>query len=179
MNRLFTWIIGLLGTVSLLIGGIASGETTQAIENGMKVTMDYTLTLPDNTVADSTDGQEPLSYVHGQREIIPGLEKALTGMKPGEKRQIIVPADQAYGPYDEKNKVTVAKDKVPENIKVGSLLRARDGGQPVRVVEVNDKTVVLDTNHPLAGKDLRFDVKIISVEPAPKPGKESNVPKTQ
>ena len=179
MNRAFIWIIGFMGILTLGIEDVAWGEKTQAIENGMKVTIDYTLTLPDSTVADSTDGQEPLSYVHGQHEIIPGLEKALTGMKAGEKRQIVIPADQAYGPYDEKNKVTVAKDKVPENIKVGSLLRARDGGQPVRVVEVNDKTVVLDTNHPLAGKDLRFDVKIISVEPAPKVGKESGGPKTQ
>jgi len=167
----------LVVAVGFGFGGFESAvlaEKTQAIENGMEVTMEYTLTtLPDNTVADSTEGQEPLSYVHGTNQIIPGLEKALAGMKPGEKKQITVPADQAYGPYEEKNKVTVPKERVPENVKVGSVLRAREGGQAVRVVEVNDKTVVIDTNHPLAGKDLRFDVKIVDVQPASKSGKES------
>src|SRR6185503_6684831 len=106
-----------------------AAEKTQAVENGMQVTMEYTLTLPDNTVADSTENQEPLSYVHGAHQIIPGLEKALSGMKPGEKKQITVPANEAYGPYDEKNKMTVPKDRVPDNVKVGSMLRSRDGGQ--------------------------------------------------
>ena len=113
------------------------------------------------------------------RQIIPGLEKALTGMKPGAKQQSMVPADQAYGLYEEKNTITVPKDKVPENVKVGTLLRSREGGAPVRVVEVHDKTVVIDTHHPLAGKDHRFDVKILSVEPAPKSSEGAQMAKAQ
>jgi FKBP-type peptidyl-prolyl cis-trans isomerase 2 len=161
-----------LGTI-LLDGVPASASKPEAVGNGTKVTLDYTLTLPDNTVADSTVGQEPMSYVHGAHQIIPGLEKELTGMKVGEKKQITVPSRDAYGPYDEKNKVTIPKERVPNNVQVGMLLRAREGGQPVRVIEVNEKEVVIDANHPLAGKDLHFDVKILNVEPAPAPSMES------
>jgi FKBP-type peptidyl-prolyl cis-trans isomerase 2 len=157
----------------LLGGGPGLAAKPDAVGNGTKVTLDYTLTLPDNTVADSTVGQEPMSYVHGAHQIIPGLEKELTGMKVGEKKQITIPSKDAYGPYDEQNKVTVPKDRVPDNVQVGMLLRAREGGQPVRVIEVNEKDVVIDANHPLAGKDLRFEVKILNVEPAPISRKET------
>lgn len=176
MIRTMISAFGLAIVLGLTVGGtpttVAIGKTL-AIEDGMQVTMEYTLTLPDNTVADTTENQEPLTYVHGTHQVIPGLENALLGMKPGDKKQIVIPADKAYGPYEEKNKITVPRDKVPENVKVGALLRSREYSQPVKVIEVNDKNVVIDTNHPLAGKDLRFDVKIINVKPAPKEAGDS------
>jgi FKBP-type peptidyl-prolyl cis-trans isomerase SlyD len=129
----------------------------------MKVTLEYTLTLPDKTVADSNVGQAPFSYVHGQHQIVPGLEKALTGMKAGQKKQVTVPAEQGYGPYDDKARATVEKTRVPPNVKAGTLLRGSNG-QTVTVLEVSDNSVVLDLNHPLAGKDLMFDVTVLKVE---------------
>jgi FKBP-type peptidyl-prolyl cis-trans isomerase SlyD len=122
----------------------------------MKVTLEYTLRLSDNQVVDSTVGQEPLSYIHGQHEIVPGLEKALTGMKAGETKRIAVPAQDAYGPYDPKRRVTVPKGRVPSAVKAGTRLRSKDG-QEATVLEVKGDSVLVDTNHPLAGKNLVFD----------------------
>jgi FKBP-type peptidyl-prolyl cis-trans isomerase 2 len=147
--------------------GAAKPDKEIPVADGLQVTLEYTLTLPDKTVADSNVGQAPFSYIHGSKQIVPGLEKALTGMKAGEKKHVMVPAEQGYGPYDEKARITVEKSKVPPNVKVGSLLRASTG-QTVKVLEVADKSVVLDLNHPLAGKNLTFDVTVLKVE---KPGK--------
>jgi FKBP-type peptidyl-prolyl cis-trans isomerase 2 len=155
-------------TVCCLLQGTVSigAPADQQIADGSKVTLEYTLTLPDKSVADSNVGQEPFSYVQGQHQIVPGLEKALLGMKAGQKKHVTVPPDQAYGPYDDKARVTVEKSKVPPNVKVGTMLRASNG-QTVTVLEVSDQNVVLDLNHPLAGKDLTFDVTVLKVEKAP------------
>ena len=156
------------------LGSPAAADKLLKIADGMKVTMEYTLTLPDKTVVDSTKGQPPFSYTQGKQEIIPGLEKALAGLKAGDKKHVTVPAAEAYGLYDEKKKVTVPKDKVPPDVKAGAKLRSQSG-QEARVVEVKGNSVVVDVNHPLAGKDLTFDVNIVNVEkappPAPKPAK--------
>lgn len=140
-----------------------STETAPTIADGMKVTLDYTLILPDQTVLESTVGQEPISYLHGNREILPGLEKAMTGMKAGEKKRITLSPDEAYGPYDEKKKVTVSKDQVPPDSKVGTRLRSPDGRE-AKIVAMEGNSVVVDLNHPLAGKPLVFEVKIVKVE---------------
>ena len=169
--------VGLLGAavlwalvIFLAAAGNGSAERPLPVADGMKVTIEYTLMLSDDKVVDSTAGQEPISYVHGQREIVPGLEKALTGMKPGETKHIAVPAQEAYGPYDHKKRITVPKDKVPAGAKAGTRLRSKDG-QEATVLEVKGDSVVVDTNHPLAGKNLVFDVKILKVESVSKPTK--------
>jgi len=158
------WIIAAMLT---LLGtgwsGVAQAEKTLPIGDGMKVTLEYTLTLPDKSVADSTEGKPPFSFTYGNQEIIPGLEKALSGLKEGDKKRVAVSADEAYGPYDEKKKVTVPKKNVPPEAKVGTLLHSQDG-QQAKVVEMKGDSVVVDTNHPLAGKNLVFDVNILKVE---------------
>jgi FKBP-type peptidyl-prolyl cis-trans isomerase 2 len=133
------------------------------IADGLKVSLEYTLTLSDKTVVDSNVGRAPLSYIQGEHQIVPGLEKALSGMKVGQQKRIEVPSAQAYGDYDKAARVTVEKSKVPPDLKVGTMLRSADG-RPVTVLEVGDKSVVLDLNHPLAGKNLTFDVKILKVD---------------
>ncbi|MFM8552641.1 MAG: peptidylprolyl isomerase [Nitrospiraceae bacterium] len=145
----------------------ALSETGLAVADGMKVTIEYTLMLPDKTVKDSNVGQAPFAYTQGAHEIVPGLEKSMLGLKAGDKKRIDVQAAQGYGTYDAKAKISVDKTKVPAGIKAGQLLRSADG-RPVVVEKVEDKTVVLDLNHPLAGKDLVFEVKVLNVEkPAP------------
>lgn len=144
-------------------GGAASAEKALQVGDGMKVTMEYTLSLSDKTVVDSTAGQAPFSYTQGNQEIIPGLEKALTGLKAGDKKHVMIPAADGYGLYDEKKKVAVPKKNVPPEAKVGTKLRAVNGME-AKVVDVKGDSVVVDTNHPLAGKDLTFDVNIIKVE---------------
>ena len=160
------WVTQIATTVLLGLAWLvlpAQAEKTLQVADGLKVTLEYTLTLPDQTVADSTAGKEPFSYIHGEHEIIPGLEKGLTGLKAGDKKRIVLAAADAYGSYDEKKKVSVPKTNVPPETKVGSLLRSEEGLE-ARVIQVTGESVLLDMNHPLAGKNLVFDVNILKVE---------------
>jgi FKBP-type peptidyl-prolyl cis-trans isomerase SlyD len=153
--------------VLLLTGGRPAYAEDLAIVDGLQVSFEYTLTLKDKdkekTVVDSNVGKEPVTYVHGQKQIVPGLEKALAGLKPGQSKHVEIPSAEAYGPYDDKARLTVEKSQVPPDVKAGTMLAGEDG-QPVKVIEVSEEKVVLDLNHPLAGKDLVFDVKIVKVE---------------
>ncbi|HVG02828.1 MAG TPA: peptidylprolyl isomerase [Nitrospira sp.] len=143
-------------------------QDEMAIADGMKVSLQYTLTLPDKTVADSNVGQAPITFLQGAHEIVPGLEKALDGMKAGQKRRVEVAAQDAYGPYNNKLRQSVDKNKLPKDVKVGDILQAADN-RLVKVLEVNEKKVLIDLNHPLAGKTLTFDVTILTVEKGEEP----------
>jgi len=157
-------LLGLqLAAGSLLLGEGAYAQVELPITDGVKVSLEYILTLPDKSVADSNVGQEPIVFVQGAHEIVPGLEKALDGMKAGQKRRIEVAAQDAYGPYNNKLRQSVDKEKLPKDVKVGDILQASDN-RLVKVLEVNDKKVLIDLNHPLAGKMLTFDVNILKVE---------------
>src|SRR6058998_2186182 len=108
--------IRLVGAVLVLLGsplwaGIAEAESDLQVADGLKVTLEYTLTLPDKTVADSNVGQAPFSYTQGAHQIVPGLEKALNGMKAGQSKRVEVTAEQAYGAYDKNARATVEKSK--------------------------------------------------------------------
>ena len=160
----------------MLWASVAGADAEPVIADGMTVTLEYTLSLPDATVVDSNVGEAPISYLHGANQIVPGLERALTGLKAGDSRRIEVAAVDGYGPYDMKRRVTVEKNKLPDGIKDGDMLQSPDG-QLVRVVHVGETDAVIDTNHPLAGKNLTFDVKVIKVDreepvPAPKPAEK-------
>jgi FKBP-type peptidyl-prolyl cis-trans isomerase 2 len=141
----------------------AGAEQTSAITDGSKVTLEYTLALPDHTVVESNVGKEPISYTQGKSEVLPGLEKSLAGLKAGDKKHITLSADEAYGSYDEKKKVTVTKEQVPPEAKVGTRLRSPNGME-AKVVAIDGNAVVVDTNHPLAGKSLVFDINVLKVE---------------
>ena len=157
------------GITAILLGFFclahaAHAEKLLPIADGSKVTLDYTVTLPDQTAVDSTVGKERFSYIHGGHQMTPvALEQALTGLKAGDRKRITLAAAKAFGPYDEKKRVKVPISSVPADIKIGSLLRSEEGLE-ARVIEMNADVVVLDTNHPLAGKNLVFDVNIIKVE---------------
>ena len=153
----------MLAAGCLMFGEEVFAQSDLAIADGMKVSLEYTLTLPDKSVADSNVGQEPITFVQGAHEIVPGLEKALDGMKAGQKRRIDVAAQDAYGPYNNKLRQSVDKEKLPKDVKVGDILQASDN-RLVKVLEVNEKKVLIDLNHPLAGKTLTFDVNILKVE---------------
>jgi FKBP-type peptidyl-prolyl cis-trans isomerase SlyD len=167
-------LVGAMMVITVMVStgmyGQASAENSPAVADGMKVTLEYTLALPDKTVIESNVGREAVTYTHGKREIIPGLEKGMTGMKAGDKKHITVAAEDGYGVYDEKKKVAVTKDKVPAEVKVGTRLRAPDGSE-AKVVAIDGNSVVVDTNHALAGKTLVFDVNIIKVETQPEASK--------
>jgi FKBP-type peptidyl-prolyl cis-trans isomerase SlyD len=145
---------------------------TAAITDGKQVSLEYTLTLEDKSKIDSNVGKDPLVFTQGAHEIIPGLEKKLSGLKVGESKQIEVSPEEGYGPVDPQRRQEVEKMKIPEDArKVGAKLTGQgpDGRMVfAQVTEVKEDTVILDLNHPLAGKKLFFDIKVLKVEDAPK-----------
>jgi len=140
-----------------------------AIEQGSTVQIEYTLKDDAGALLDSNKGQTPLTYRQGDQQLIPGLEKELTGMHAGEEKKVVVKAEDAYGPNDPSAQTEVPKELLPPSaLAVGTRLLARNAsgeGRPVTVKEIKEKTVVLDLNHPLAGKTLVFEVKVLGVEP--------------
>ncbi len=142
------------------------------IGNGSKVRIEYTLKDDAGDVLDSNRGRDALTYTHGERHIIPGLEQALMGMRAGEEKRVTVKPEDAYGAEDPAAVAEVPKESIPADaLKVGTRLVGRSqSGETrfVRVKEIKEKTVVLDLNHPLAGKTLHFDVKVLGVEPSEK-----------
>ena len=138
------------------------------VKTGDTVRIHYTGTLSDGEVFDSSEGRDPLEFTVGSGQIIPGLDTAIPGMTPGEKKSVPVPVDQAYGPIDPQNRQAVPRTEIPAEIPLdlGTQLQMQSPqGQvmPVTVVEVSETEVVLDANHPLAGKDLTFDIELVSI----------------
>jgi len=172
----------LLATVTVLVGvpGARADEAkpaeeakpAPAIETGSKVSLEYTLRDAGGEVLDSNKGREPLTYVQGEQQIVPGLEKALAGMHPGEEKQVVVAPADGYGDVDPGAMAEVPKAMIPADaLHVGTELvaRNREGAtRLVRIKEIKDETVIVDLNHPLAGRTLHFHVKVVGVEP---PGK--------
>ncbi|MBT1248606.1 MULTISPECIES: peptidylprolyl isomerase [unclassified Thermosipho (in: thermotogales)] len=136
------------------------------IKKGDKVLVHYVGRFEDGEIFDSSEGKEPLQFVVGERQVIPGFEEQIIGMEVGEKKTINVPYDKAYGEYREDLVFPVEKEKLPEDVQVGQFFEVHqpDGGTfVVRVSEVNEDKIMLDANHPLAGKNLIFDVEIVSI----------------
>jgi FKBP-type peptidyl-prolyl cis-trans isomerase SlyD len=145
-------------------------KDNSVVKDGSVVSLQYTLSGEDGKTIESNKGKDPLKYTHGSHQIVPGLEKNLSGMKMGEEKRVKVSPEDGYGPVDPKGFQEFPKEKIPnEALKVGTVLTARgpQGQQvPVRVHEIKEKTVVLDLNHPMAGKTLVFDVKVLDIQPA-------------
>ena len=132
------------------------------------VDVDYTLTV-DGQVVDTSEGKAPLQYTQGAGMIIPGLERQLEGLKIGDERDLNVPAAEAYGPVNPTLMIEVPKANLDSGIdpKVGMVLQMQqENGQmvPGTITEVKDQSIVLDFNHPLAGKDLTFKVKVVDIK---------------
>lgn len=172
----------LVGSAVLTLLGAARGgaeepskaqekETTvSTIQDNVTVQLEYTLTA-DGAVVDSTQGRGPFRYVQGRGQIIPGLERQLIGLHVGDEREIMVKPEEGYGPVDPSAFVEVPKDQLPTNVTptVGLVLRGMDPeGRMFRATihEMKDHTVMLDLNHPLAGKTLFFKIKVVDVAPA-------------
>jgi FKBP-type peptidyl-prolyl cis-trans isomerase SlyD len=145
------------------------------VSAGEEITIEYTLKLEDKSTVDTNVGGMPLKYVQGGNELIPALELALEGLKVGDTKKVVLEPKDGYGEIDPKAFQEVDKSRIPpEALVVGTPLEGQDPtGDPihVRVHEIKDSTVVLDLNHPLAGKKLFFDVKILDIQlPAKKEG---------
>ena len=140
------------------------------VTDGQVIVMEYTLQV-DGEIIDTSEGHEPIEFLQGQGNIIPGLENALYGMAVGESKDVVVAAGDGYGEMDDQAYMEVPRDQFPEDIpmEVGTQLELHnEAGQPMvaRIDQVGDTSVRLDFNHPLAGKELHFAVKIAGLRPA-------------
>jgi FKBP-type peptidyl-prolyl cis-trans isomerase SlyD len=140
------------------------------VGNQKVVKIDYTLKDPAGAIIDTSNGKEPLAYLHGAHGIIPGLEAALDGKEAGDAIQVVIQPEQAYGPHDANLIQDVPRKRFPPDVQVipGMQFQAQtpQGPRVVKIVAVEGDTIKLDTNHPLAGMSLDFDVKIVEVRDA-------------
>jgi FKBP-type peptidyl-prolyl cis-trans isomerase 2 len=137
------------------------------IQNGSTVNVHYTGKLTDGEVFDTSEGKEPLSFTVGTGQIIPGFENAIIGKNVGDKVTVNIPPAEAYGEIREDLYVKVLNEQLPGPVEVGQSLQAQaENGMPINVMvkEVNEDHAVIDGNHPFAGKELIFDIEVVSVQ---------------
>lgn len=137
-------------------------------KSGDTVRLHYKGTLDDGSVFDSSEGREPLEFTVGSGQIIPGLDQAIPGMKVGDEKTVRIEPEDAYGPHNPDAQQSIPRSNVPEDLplKVGLELQAQtENGETMRVTVVgfSDDEIVLDANHPLAGKVLTFEIQITGI----------------
>ena len=135
---------------------------------GDKVQVHYQGRLDDGTTFDSSQGRDPIEFTIGEGEVVPGFEQAVTGMTAGEKKTTTIAAEHAYGERMDDLMFSVSRDQVPEgmDVKVGDQLSVglpNGESVPMQVASVDDDSLTLDANHPLAGKDLTFDLELVKI----------------
>lgn len=155
-------------TLPLFFSAVRAQAGETAIEAGKKVTLTYKLSV-NGKMIEEANIKTPFTYLHGKNQIVPGLERGLAGLRAGEQKQVHVPAEEAYGPVNPQALQEIQKEKLPPEVspEKGTLLEAQSPEgrvQLVKIVEVKANSVVIDFNHPLAGKDLDFDVTVLRIE---------------
>ena len=144
-------------------------EMPTSAKLGDTVAVHYTGKLADGSVFDTSKDRDPLQFVLGQRRVIPGFDKAIAGMSPGEKKTAKIPADDAYGPRRPELIVEFARERIPPDLspEIGQQLQVQTAAGeaiPAVVIEASDSAVTLDANHPLAGQDLTFEIELVEVD---------------
>ena len=137
-------------------------------KQGDSVKVHYTGKLEDGTVFDSSLEDDPLEFIIGSGELIPGFEQAIVGMEPGQSKTEKIPSEQAYGPYAEEMVIEIDRSYMPPDFipEVGQRMQVQQSdGQvvPVIITDLNAETVTLDANHPLAGQDLIFEIQLLEI----------------
>jgi peptidylprolyl isomerase len=147
---------------------IIKSRIMQQVKSGDTVRVHYHGKLDDGSTFDSSEGRDPLEFTVGSGQVIKGFDEAMLDMKPGEKKTVNIPVEQAYGQRNDDMMMEYPKSEFPADMKPepGMELHMSDNmGNvfPVVIEAVNDETVILDANHPLAGKDLTFDLELVSI----------------
>ncbi|TET33378.1 MAG: peptidylprolyl isomerase [Planctomycetota bacterium] len=137
-------------------------------EKGNTVRVHYTGKLDDGTVFDTSKDQDPLEFKVGEGQVIPGFESSVEGMTAGETKTVTIPCESAYGPRREELVAEVSRGELPENmeLELGQQLQIpEENGHLIvlTIVGLTDETVTLDSNHPLAGKELTFDIELVEI----------------
>jgi FKBP-type peptidyl-prolyl cis-trans isomerase 2 len=149
----------------LMSGGVVQEASAEdlTIGEGTVVVMVYTITIPESDLFIPSHFAQ---FVPGDHELLPNLEIALTGMKQGETKRVELSSDEAFGPYEAAKQVEVTKDRLPEDAEPGMVLATEDG-TPCVLVDVAENMATIDFNHPLAGKSVVIDVRILNVKVQP------------
>jgi FKBP-type peptidyl-prolyl cis-trans isomerase 2 len=154
-------------TVAVIVGLVfvpvpVLGNNQSPVAPGSTVLIEFTITVPDSRLMFPKNVSQ---FVPGRNEMLPNLERALVGMKRGDEKRVDLTPDEAFGPYDESKKTFMSKERLPAGTKPGTVLKTAEG-IPFVVVDLSGSEAAVDFNHPLAGKRLLIDVKILDVEPA-------------
>ncbi|MDD4923733.1 MAG: peptidylprolyl isomerase [Dehalococcoidales bacterium] len=147
---------------------LSACSSNAVAKDGDTVRVDYTLSLADGTVYQTSVGNQPLEFVLGAGTMLPEFEEAIVGMKAGESKTITITAADAYGEYREDLLITVKRSQIQggENIVVGDYLTMTDSSgrtSQVKVIDVSDTNVTIDANNPLAGKNLTFEIDLLKI----------------
>ena len=137
-------------------------------KDGNTVKVHYTGTLEDGTIFDTSVGREPLEFTLGEGQLILGFEEAVKGMEVGQSKTVTIPPERAYGPHLDNLVLVIEREQLPENLdpEVGQQLQMQqtDGRTAVVIVtDVSEDTITVDANHPLAGKDLTFEIELVEI----------------
>ncbi len=162
-------LLGILLLGAILISGCNAEQNAAQAKNGDVVQVDYTGTLENGTVFDTSVGREPLNFTLGEGQMIPGFEQAILGMKVGESKTVTIPASEAYGPYRDDLVRVINREELTNipNPEVGQqLYGSQTNGTTITgtITNVTDTTITVDFNPPLAGKNLTFEIKLISIQ---------------
>ncbi|MGK7910998.1 MAG: peptidylprolyl isomerase [Synechococcus sp.] len=162
--------IGMLLSTLVLTVLVGCGSTLQVQEaqSGDVVRVNYTLTLSDGTIADTSEGRTPLEFTLGAGDVVPGFDRGVTGLKVGESTEFTLAPEDGYGPQnpDLVMQRTREPEQEPPDMAVGdTVFLVGPGNIPIQaeVLELNDETVTLDANHPLAGEELNFAVELVEI----------------
>ncbi|HNV27290.1 MAG TPA: FKBP-type peptidyl-prolyl cis-trans isomerase [Nitrospira sp.] len=161
MTRLSLAGLIFLSVMVLLTRPLQAQTGTPSIEEGSTVTLQMTITLPNDHVMIPPHTSE---YTHGAKQLLPGLEQALAGLHSGDTKRVELDTDHAFGQYDAGKKMTVPRAQLPQTIARGDMATTAEG-RPFTVVSLSDDSAVVDFNHPLAGKDIVLDVVVLNVKP--------------
>jgi FKBP-type peptidyl-prolyl cis-trans isomerase 2 len=139
-----------------------------AVKEGDKVKVNYAGRFSDGEVFDSSEGREPLEFTVGQGQVIPGFEQAVIGMEAGDSKTVVIPAMEGYGIRQEELILTVDRGQLPQNFEpeVGMQLQSQQpDGRPIfaTITSIEETVLTLDANHPLAGRELTFDIELVEV----------------
>ncbi|MFH0701292.1 MAG: peptidylprolyl isomerase [Candidatus Woesearchaeota archaeon] len=146
----------------------SANTTNDEVKSGDKVTVHYTGKLSDGNMFDTSQGRAPLTFTAGAGQVIPGFDKAVDGMKVKDKKTFVIPAAEAYGPVIKELVLEIPRDKLPPQpdpqVGMQLMMKGPQGQQiPAQIVKVEPGKVTIDINHPLAGKDLHFDIEIMGI----------------
>lgn len=155
-------MIFIAGCVSNPMTINSTTNNSAAVATGDHVSVNYTGKLQDGTIFDSSSGRAPLEFDAGSGQMIKGFDAAVIGMHEDDEKTVTLPPEEAYGMPNPNLIVNISIKNVPNGTKAGDTLYSASG-QPVRVIAVTNETVTVDANHPLAGKTLVFDIKILKI----------------